>query len=411
MTFGSARRVAALRVVMAVALVWGSCGTAGAQSIAPAVDVDPPNYPLRLGPVLFSPGVKLRQFGVDSNIFNDEDNPKDDFVATFTPEVNVFVRPRLIRLTGYFAADFNYFHTYSDERYIAPTMRGRADFLLSRLRPFVGAGRTDTRDRPNREIDVRARRTDTEFGGGLAFELSPASFVFASSTQTETNYQSGQRMDGVDLETSLDKDTTAYDGGIHLSLTPLTSLSVVGGYSEDDFTYSPERNASSRYAYAEFAFASDAIFRGTARIGFRDFQPDTSTLEPYQGLTAQVSLIYPLLDRGSFAVSVLRDVSYSFEQAEGYYVETTGDLTYTHRVTGGWDLQGRVAATRMSYADSQTPGDRVDHLRIIGGGVGYNFADQSRLGLSYEWWARSSDDRPDRDYDRRRFYLSWTYTF
>jgi hypothetical protein len=408
---GSGQRVAVVRLVMAVLLVSVSVGEVRAQSIAPSVDVDPPSYPFRLGPVLLSPSFKLRQFGLDTNIFVDDDNPREDFVATFTPDVNVFLRPRLMRLTGYFAADFNYFQTYSNERYIAPTIRGRADFLLSRFRPFLGAGRTDTRDRPNREIDVRARRTDNEFGGGLAFELSPASFVYASSTQTQTNYESGQRMDGVDLETALDKDTTSYDGGIRLSLTPLTSLSLVAGYSEDDFTFSPERNANSGYGYAEFAFASDAIFRGTARFGFRNFQPETAALEAYQGLTAQVAIVYPFMDRGSFTVSVLRDVTYSFEEVEGYYVETTGDLTYTHRIAGGWDLQVRGASTRMTYADQPQAGDRVDHLRILGGGVGYNFIDQSRLGLSYEWWGRSSDDRPDRDYDRHRFFASWAYTF
>jgi hypothetical protein len=404
------RRVAAFGLVAAL-LTSAAVVAVGAQGIAPTVNVDPPNYPFRAGPVFFSPGVRLRQLGVDTNIFVDEENPKDDFVASIAPEVNVFLRPRQMRVTAYLGADFNYFQEYSEERYIAPTMRGRAEFLLSRLRPFVSGARTDTRDRPNREIDARARRADSELGVGLAVELSPYSFVYGSTTRTTTDFESGQALDSFDLETALDKETTSYDAGIRLALTPLTSLSLTGGYSQDDFAFSAIRNATSRYAAAEFAFDSDAILRGTARIGFRDFQPEDPAQDGFRGLTSQVAIVYPLLDRGSFALTVLRDVMYSFEEAEGTYVETTGDLTYTHRLFGGWDVQGRGASTRMNYGVARSDGGRVDHLRMIGAGVGYNFADQSRAGLAYEWSRRSSDVRPDRNYDRRRVFVSWAYTF
>lgn len=382
-----------------------------AQGLAPAADVDPPAYPFRLGPLLFAPGVRLDQFGVDTNIFIQAEEPKEDFVVTVTPEVNLFLRPRAMRVIGNFGAGFNYFQRYTNERYVAPAARVRAELLLGRLRPYAAVGRVDTRDRTNREIDARARHADTEAGGGVAYAISPASFVYASVTSVRTAYRTGERFGGVDLQRALDRRMTSYDAGVRLSLTPLTTLSLVGGAAVDDFVFDPSRDAISRYVLAEFVFSADAIFRGTARVGYRGFRPDSTSLDAFHGLTTQVRLVYPVLDRGSVAVGVQRDLAYSFERDEGYYVETTGDFSYTHRVAGGWDVQGRLAATRMNYGDEVVASGRVDGVKTAGAGVGYNFADQSRLGLNYEWWRRSSDRRADRRYDRTRFYASWAYTF
>ena len=225
------------------------------------------------------------QLGVDTNIFRTT-RRREDFVATVTPEVNLFLRPRSMRVLGYFGTDFNYFQTYADERYVAPTTRLRAEFLLSRLRPYVGVARIDTRDRPNREIDARARHVDTELGGGIVFELSPASFVYAAVTRQSTDYRPGERFAGIDLEASLDRDTTSLDAGIRLSLTPLTSLSVVATRAVDRFVFDPTRDATSQSVWAEFAFAPDAIFRGTARVRFRRFTPDSRAVGGFQGLTS-----------------------------------------------------------------------------------------------------------------------------
>lgn len=384
---------------------------ASAQGLPPTVDVDPPAYPFRLGPLMFSPGVRLQQLGVDTNIFVESEAPKEDFVITATPEVNLYLRPRGMRVTGRFGADFNYFRRYADERYIAPAARGRVELLLARLRPYAGLGRIDTRDRPNREIDARARHVDTDVGAGLAYALSPVSLVYASVSRLRTDYRTGERFAGIDLERSLDRDTTTVDAGVRLSLTPLTTLSFGGGYTDDAFAFDAERNATSRYAHAEFTFAADAIFRGTARIGVRDFQPDATRLDDFRGLTAQVGLVYPVRDRGSVGVTVRRDVAYSYERDEGYYVETIADLSYTHRVAGGWDVRAQWVGTRLNYGDAIVTAGRVDGVRTVGLGLGYNFVDQSRLGLSWEWWRRSSDRRADRRYDRRRVYASWAYTF
>jgi hypothetical protein len=382
-----------------------------AQGMSPVADVDPASYPLRLGPLLLSPAINLSQIGVDTNILVEPDDPKEDFVATVAPDVGFYLRPRYLRLTGSVGAGFNYFKTYDEEGYVAGNVRGRADVLLNRIRPYLGAGRTDTRDRPNKEIDARARHVDTEVGGGLGFEISPASLVYGSATRTATRYQAGQEFSGVPLDEAMNRSSDFYDAGIRLALTPLTTLAVFGEVSHDDFDHESSRDSTSQSGLAEFTFAADAIIRGSARLGIRHFNPDDAALESFTGVTAAVAIAWPILDRGLFNLGVLRDVQYSYDQSEGYYVDSTLDLTYTHRILGAVDLQGRTALGRLNYGPGDAGGDRVDGLKILSGGVGYNFPSRSRAGLTLEWSRRSSDERPDRRYDRTRVFGSWNYTF
>ena len=67
----------------------------------------------------------------------------------------------------------------------------------------------------------------------------------------------------------------------------------------------------------------------------------------------------------------------------------------------------------MNYGDQAAAlgADRIDGVRLFSLGAGYNFLDQSRLGLTYEWSRRSSDTRADRRYDRNRVFASWAYAF
>ena len=119
---------------------------------------------LRIGPVRLAPGVTIREIGYDSNVFDEtaEEGPKDDWVAAATPDVALFTRLRLIRISAYGGSELTYYHEYESERSVGYAVRGRVDFLLSRVRPFVGVGRTQTQERANGEIDTRADRTEEE---------------------------------------------------------------------------------------------------------------------------------------------------------------------------------------------------------------------------------------------------------
>src|SRR6185436_6789420 len=123
-------------------------------------DTEPVTGVLRAGPILIAPGLTVREVGWDSNVFDEppEESPKEDWVAAATPDISVYSRLRFLRISASAASELTYYHKYESERSVGYSARGRFDFLLSRMRPFVGGGRLDTRTRPNGEIDTRADR-------------------------------------------------------------------------------------------------------------------------------------------------------------------------------------------------------------------------------------------------------------
>ena len=59
----------------------------------------------------------------------------------------------------------------------------------------------------------------------------------------------------------------------------------------------------------------------------------------YRGLIGSVGLMYPILEVGRFNVQANRGNEYSFDIAEGYYIENSLTLSYTHRLFGDVDAQ------------------------------------------------------------------------
>jgi len=139
---------------------------------ATLTEVEPTSGVLSMGPVKLAPGITVSQLGIDFNVFHEAENPKEDFIVSAKPDVAVFTRLRFLQVSGYVGADLNYFKKYADERSVGYGARARVDFLLSRLFPFVAYGETQSRERPNSEIDTRANNVQTEKSGGLGFRLS-----------------------------------------------------------------------------------------------------------------------------------------------------------------------------------------------------------------------------------------------
>jgi hypothetical protein len=397
------------RAALAVAVLVTAAGSARAQG-APS-DADPTAFAFRLGPVLLTPGLQINELGVDTNVFNDEFNAKRDFVFAASPDLNVFFRLRFVRFTMTTAADFRYYAKYKTERSVGQQLRGRVDFLLSRLKPYVSGERANSFARPNKEIDTRAEHLTPTIASGVYYELSPQSNIYVDVTRTGVQYRNGETFSGVALNTALNHVTYQYSGGLTTAVTPLTTLTVSGNYEESTFDFEPIRNTTSRGANAQWQFGTDAVLRGNVVVGYRDFRPVDPEVTPYKGVTANTNVAIPVLDRGSLQLGLTRDVQYSFDQAQSYFVDTAVKSTYTHRVVGPFDLQVVAALERLDYSSRLGLAPKLERLSTYAGGVGYNLKDQSRFGLSYEYERRHSNHEDVRGYVRRRIFTSWTYRF
>ena len=91
------------------------------------------------------------------------------------------------------------------------------------------------------------------------------------------------------------------------------------------------------------------IFGGSAAVGFRNFQPLDSQVPAYQGATARVDMSVALLAATRIGVQLGRDIQYSLEETQPYYIESGGGLSIRQAISGPFDFIARIGAQRLSY--------------------------------------------------------------
>ena len=315
-----------------------------------------------------------------------------------------------IRISAYAGAELTYYNTYESERNVGHAFRGRADILLSRLRPFFGGGILETRERPNGEIDTRADRQEDEVSGGIAFDLSEHSLVYGAAYLAGTTYENAIE-DGIDLSRSLTRSGQNYEAGMKTDLTPLLSMQLNASYREDVFKYEPIRNSQSWFGTATFDFSPDAVVAGTVVASYRDMKFSDPNIKPFRGFVGSATLTYSILEVGRLSGALSRGIEYSFDTAEAYYVEQSATLAYTHRLFGNVDAQAVGTHASFGYDARATLPAHTDTLDTVRGSLGYNLPNRTRIALNYEYARRRSPAFADRNYQRRRVFLSWQYAF
>lgn len=408
--------------VLIVSLIMGLAGVAvdaGAQInvgsgplTGTLAETEPTSGVLTFGPLKVAPGLIIREVGWDSNVFDEpeSESPKEDYLAALQPDASMFARLRFVKISAYAGSELTYFKKYDSERSVGHALRGRVDLLLSRLRPFVAGGQTKTRARANGEIDVRANRKDDELSGGLAFDLSAHSLIYASAVRTHNSFEDALQS-GVNIGESMTRDGDDYSLGLRTDITPLLALTMFGGYHEDKFEFLPIRNTESYFGTAQLRFAPEGVINGTASISYRDMKPVDPLVRPFRGVLGSAALSYSLLEVGRLNLVLNRNLEYSFDTAEAYYLENTASLSYTHRIVGAIDLQARAARSYFDYDARDTVPAHKDTLDTAAGSLGYNLRNRTRVALNYEYSRRRSLELAVRNYQRRRVYLSWLFAF
>jgi len=133
--------------------------------------------------------------------------------------------------------------------------------------------------------------------------------------------------------------------------------------------------------------------------------------KPFRGFTGNAALAYPFLEVGRITFTANRATEYSFDAGEAYYVENTLSLAYTHRLFGEVDAQVRGSKSIFDYSNRLDSPSHKDTLAAAGGSLGYNLRNRTRIAVNYEYARRRSVEIVSRNYDRRRIFLSWSFTF
>lgn len=396
------------RILSFVAAV---CVGVGLACPASAQDVHEPEdlARFRWGPIRFTPAIALTNIGVDTNVFNEFDDPKQDFTIAFGPKVDYWVRLGRARLAGRSSVDYNFFQEYDSQRFWDTGNELKLSVPLNRLVPFVSGAYSSTRQRPGYEIDARAKRTQGTARAGVDLRLGARTTVTLAALMQQQDYEADEVFLGADLRRALNNDSDGLELTVARQLTPLTTFVVAAEQRRDRFEYSHERDADALRVVTGFDFKPFALISGSIRVGWRDFRTIDAIVPDYAGLVASGELAYALRAT-KFGVRLRRDIEYSYQQFQPYYLLTDLNLEVTQRITTTWDVVGRIGRQMLDYRAVALDAGvaRTDRAWRQGGGVGYRLGEVVRLGFDVDRYERASDI-VQRTYDAWRIGGSVTY--
>ena len=182
---------------------------------------------VRFGPLMLNPTISLTNIGIDHNVFNDppDKDPKEDFTFTVTPACDFWLRLGPTWLSANITEGINWYQEYSTERNASNIYKISWTVPGSRVSFKVDAGYLNVKDRPGFEIDTRAERSDTNFGGSVDFHAL-SSHIGVTATRLQTAFADDAFYNGTDLQTSLNRVDTTYGVNFRHVLTPLTTITL-----------------------------------------------------------------------------------------------------------------------------------------------------------------------------------------
>jgi Putative beta-barrel porin 2 len=370
---------------------------------------------IEFGPVSLYPSLVVADAGKDSNVFNDNQAPKQDYTLTVQSRALVVTRLGLNELMFSVGSDYVWFRQYKQERSSNAFYAVRLNFSASRFKPFIGAQDLRVRSRPDPEIDARVRRLDRQATGGLAFALTERTSIDAAALMDETSFDRGQSFQGVDLSQALNRKGRAYSGGIGYAVTPLTTLLLAWKYAEDRFPLSHLRDSKTFAFTPTLQFSPDAALRGQVSAGVEVFKPKDTQFARYRGATYDALLSWAVFsDRTSFDLRGSRNVSYSYKVNEPYYLVTGGRLGVTQKFLGPFELTATADREYLSYRWHQSvtgttdSNPRADTTDILSGGIGINMKRGFKVVLTAEKTRRHAATDPNLSFQRTRLLSTIT---
>ena len=377
------------------------------------------NAKIHAGPFYVTPILQLKEVGVDSNVFNAAGEQKSDFLINVSPTVSVWVpaaRRALLSVTA--ATDLVWYTTYDSERSIDPQLTVRGETYLHRLTLFAQDAYLNTRQRPNYEIDVRSRHVENDALGGIDLRLSERLSIEAAVRQFDTRYDADARFDGTDLQRTLTRTTTGGELTLRHQVTPLTTIAVRADSLRDRFPFAPVRDSNSYRVMPGLEFKPRALVKGRAYMGYRRFVPVAAALPPFSGIVADLGLSYTLLGSTSFGVSFRRDLTYSYEELQPFFVDNSPGVSIRRALGGHFDVIVSADRHRYEYqdlletaADAPARNTRVDTTWGYAASLGYRLGETGRLGFGASSWQRESTTVQFRNYDNLRIGATVTYGF
>lgn len=277
------------RTALAVVVLVGmGAGVAHAQENRLA------DAPMHLGPLYVTPTLKLVQFGIDNNVFNESGGPASDY--TFRGGLRVAVELPLsrLRVTASSTIDYLYFHRFTNLRGFNLDLDTHTELRLRRVTFFFEDSFRNTTDRPNLEIDARARHMQNNTEAGLNVQLFPKLAIEIAARMSYIEFAQDDLV-ATALANTLNRTADATSASVHYALTPLTTLSLTGETRREHFEFSGNRDTESWSATTKMAFQPRALISGDAAVGYRKLQGQELSLPTFAGLIEALAAGTPVI--------------------------------------------------------------------------------------------------------------------
>ncbi|PYR74258.1 MAG: hypothetical protein DMF86_18730 [Acidobacteria bacterium] len=395
---------------------------ARAQEDSSAIDDVRGARHLHLGPLYFGPLFLLKELGVDSNVFNDPATPRTDFTLTVTPKTTVWMPvARRALLTTIVSTDLVWYAKYATERSNNPEASVRAETYLRRLTLFAEGSYLNSRQRNSFDVDARVRHVDQAIAGGVRVRMTPRFSIDVGATSGRVTYVDGAEFKGQDLHQALNHTSEGASLAIRHRLTPLTAVVVKMNASRDRFPAAAFKDTDSVSVMPGVEFKPRALISGSAYVGVRRFTPKSADVPGYTGPVARLSLSYTMFGATSFGASWIRDLGYSYDAREPYYVGNSVGASIRQAMGSHFDVL--LSSDRHQYAYrrllpqsgvSETPvalplpdgsaSDTWNHTASLGYRVGH----LGRIGAGVSYWRRRSTSAAVGNFDNLRMQVMVT---
>ncbi|MGE5359683.1 MAG: outer membrane beta-barrel protein [Bacteroidales bacterium] len=368
------------------------CGQLSAQ----VPDETVPENARRAGPVRFLPAIVFAGPGVDTNVFDQYDQPRQDWTARVAPKSDWWMRMGRGSLTAYTTLEYVHFAKYESQRSLNGEVKAKLAVSLGHFIPYLSAGYLSTRDRPGYEIDVRARRIEDGAAVGSDFRISSRMTIGAWGSRSQLRYDEADQFLGTSLARALNRVTTGWHAEARRRVMSLTTVLVRAEGLQDRFDTSHYKDADSVSVKPGIQFKPAALLKGEALVGYRSFRPLNPLVPEFKGLVASLELAW-VHSATRIGVRMSRDIEYSFVPTEPYYLLTDIAPIITQMITRNWDVSAGAAWQRLAYEVLATPGGttlpgagRTDKGFRAAAGFGRSFGDTLRIGFEASYYERRS---------------------
>lgn len=402
-----------IRVVAALLVLVGSV-PAAAQTGRPDPKAEPwTNSRLQLGPLFFNPTFQLRNIGIDDNVFNEPDFPRQDLTGTLAMDSLIGLRVRSFLVTVTQATSYTWYRRYRSERSVDGGLKASVELRTQHFRPWFVWERAETHDRGGFEIDARAGRETPNWVAGADFTFGRLGLTGAYR-RSSLRFAEGETFDDVDLKESLDHTTEQVGGAVRYELSDTVTVDVSGDWSNERYTFSPLRNKDVLAYSMTVATTSVATVQMSATAGFRDQRFTDPSVDGFRGFVGSGTLGFLPTEWMRLQMGVARDTGVSYESEYPYYIQNGGNAEAVIRFSEYFDLAFRGEGQWLRYREAAVGAEatRQDRTVVLGAEFGYYIGGESgtRIGLRYEYAERVSP-LAKRNYARNRVYSDFRLRF